>query len=95
MYFHIFAFRLKPGVTQEQQARMLREIRALERQIPGILETMVGKNDSPHGHGYVIGGAMKFADKAALEAYNVHRVHQDLLKWLSPLIDAIEVDFAA
>jgi antibiotic biosynthesis monooxygenase (ABM) superfamily enzyme len=93
MYIHMFAFRLKPGVTEEQQERMLREISALPKQIPGILETVVGKNDSQRGGGYAIGGAMKFADKAALEAYNAHPVHQDLLKWLLPLIDAIEVDF--
>lgn len=95
MYIHMFAFRLKAGVTEEQQQRMLREIKGLQSQIPGILETVVGKNDSPRGQGYAIGGAMKFPDQAALEAYNVHPVHQDLLKWLVPLIDAIEVDFAA
>jgi hypothetical protein len=95
MYIHMFAFRLKPGVTEEQQQRMLREIKALEKQIPGILETVVGKNDSPRGQGFVIGGAMKFPDKATLEAYNAHPVHQDLLSWLVPLIDAIEVDFPA
>lgn len=95
MYIHMFAFRLKPGVTTEQQERMLREISGLQKQIPGILETVVGRNDSPRGAGYAIGGAMKFPDKAALEAYNVHPVHQDLLKWLVPLIDAIEVDFPA
>jgi antibiotic biosynthesis monooxygenase (ABM) superfamily enzyme len=94
MYIHMFAFRLRPGVSEEQQSRMLREIRALERQIPGILETAVGKNDSPRGQGYAIGGVMKFRDQAALEAYNVHPVHQQLLSWLVPLIDAIEVDFA-
>jgi Stress responsive A/B Barrel Domain len=93
MYIHMFAFRLKPGVTEEQQDRMLREIKALQKQIPGILEAVVGKNDSPRGGGYAIGGAMKFPDQAALEAYNVHPVHQALLKWLVPLIDAIEVDF--
>ena len=95
MYFHMFAFRLKPGVTEQQIDRMLREIKALEEQIPGILETVVGKNDSPRGQGYEIGGAMKFPDKAALEAYNVHPVHQHLLHWLVPLIEAIEVDFPA
>jgi Stress responsive A/B Barrel Domain len=95
MYIHMFAFRLQPGVTEEQKERMLREIKALEEQIPGILETVVGKNDSPRGQGYEIGGAMKFPDRSALEAYNVHPVHQDLLKWLVPLIDAIEVDFPA
>jgi stress responsive alpha/beta barrel protein len=95
MYVHMFAFRLKPGVTEEQQDRMLREIAALREQIPGILETVVGKNDSPRGQGYEIGGAMKFPDKSALETYNAHPVHQALLKWLVPLIDAIEIDFPA
>ena len=93
MFIHMFAFRLKPGLTEAQQERMLREIGALKSQIPRVLESHVGKNVSPRGQGYVIGGVMKFADAAALEAYNVHPVHQALLKWLVPLIDAIEVDF--
>jgi Stress responsive A/B Barrel Domain len=94
MYIHMFAFHLKPGVTEEQKSRMLREIGALEKQIPGLLETYVGKNDSPRGQGFAIGGVMKFPDKAAMEAYNAHPVHQALLEWLLPLIDPIEVDFA-
>ena len=94
MFIHMFAFRLKPGVTEEQQQRMLREIADLHRHIPGVLETQVGKNVSPRGQGYVIGGVMKFSDAAALEAYNAHPVHQELLQWLVPLIEAIEVDFA-
>jgi hypothetical protein len=93
MYIHMFAFHLKPGVTEEQQSRMLREIGALQRQISGLLETYVGKNDSPRGQGFAIGGVMKFPDKATMEAYNAHPVHQALLEWLLPLIDAIEVDF--
>ena len=95
MFVHMFAFRLKPGVTEAQQQRMLNEIAALQSQIPLVLEAHVGRNVSPRGQGFVIGGVMKFADAAALEAYNVHPVHQALLKWLVPLIDAIEVDFSA
>jgi len=95
MYIHMFAFRLKPGVTEDHKDRMLREIGALQGQIPGLLETHVGKNDSPRGQSFEIGGVMKFPDKAAMEAYNAHPVHQALLKWLLPLIEAIEVDFPA
>ena len=95
MYIHMFAFRLKPGVTEEQKDRMLCEIRTLAKQIPAILETAVGKNDSPRGQGFSIGGFMKFPDQATLDAYNAHPVHQDLLRWLLPLIDPIEVDFPA
>ena len=95
MYIHMFAFRFKPAVTGEQKDKIVTEIRKLRDEIPGILETWVGRNDSPRGHGYELGGVMKFADKAACEAYGTHPVHQKLLGWLMPLIEPIEVDFNA
>src|SRR5882724_2712247 len=49
MYMHMFAFRWKPGVTEEQKRRVVAEIRALQGQIPGLLETAVGMNISPRG----------------------------------------------
>jgi Stress responsive A/B Barrel Domain len=93
MYMHMFAFRWKPGVTEEQKRRVLSEIRALQGQIPGLLETHVGMNISPRGKGYELGGAMKFADKKSLDEYGPHPVHQKLVTWLMPLIDPVEVDF--
>lgn len=93
MYVHMFAFRWKPGVTQEQKSRVLAAIRGLQGQIPGLLETAVGPNISPRGQGYELGGMMKFADKASLESYGAHPAHQKLLSWLMALIEPIEVDF--
>ena len=95
MYLHMFAFRFKAGVTEQQKEHVLAEVQKLKSEIPLILESWVGKNDSPRGKGYELGGAMKFADKAACEAYSDHPVHQKLLTWLRPLIDPIEVDFKA
>lgn len=95
MMIHNFAFRWKPGVTEEQKTRVLHEVRGLQGQIPGLLETNAGFNLSPRSQGYEFGGSMKFADEAALAAYNVHPVHQELVGWLMPLIEAIEVDFEA
>nr|WP_179490222.1 Dabb family protein [Granulicella arctica] len=95
MIVHTFAFRWKPEATQDQKDRALTEIRALQGQIPGLLETMAGVNISPRSQGYELGGVMKFADKAALDAYSDHPVHQKLLSWLMPLINPIEVDFEA
>jgi hypothetical protein len=94
MYIHMFAFRFKPGVTNEQKEKIVAEIRKLQERIPEVLETWVGRNDSPRGQGYELGGVMKFTNKAAMETYNAHAVHQELLKWLLPLIEPIEVDFA-
>jgi Stress responsive A/B Barrel Domain len=93
MFIHMFAFRWKPGVTQDQKQRVFDEVNALHSKIPGILETSVGFNTSPRGLGYDFGGAMKFPDRASFEAYNAHPVHQELLTWLLPLIEPMEVDF--
>lgn len=93
MYIHMFAFRMKDGVGETQKERMVREIGDLQKEIPGILETWVGRNLSPRGGGFEVGGVMKFPDRAAFEAYAAHPVHERLLAWLRPLIEAIEVDF--
>ena len=93
MVIHTFAFRWKPGVTPEQKEHIVREIKALQGQIPGLVETLVGHNISPRSQGYELGGVMKFADHAVFDAYNEHPVHQKLLAWLMPLIDPLEVDF--
>jgi Stress responsive A/B Barrel Domain len=93
MVIHTFAFRWKPGVTPDQKQRVIVAIRGLQGQIPGLLETWVGQNISPRSQGYELGGVMKFNDRATFEAYNSHPVHQELLSWLLPLIDPVEVDF--
>ena len=51
MFIHMFAFRWKPGVTEEQKQRVIAEIRKLQGQIPGLVETFVGTNTSPRGQG--------------------------------------------
>jgi Stress responsive A/B Barrel Domain len=93
MFIHMFAFRWKPEVSTEQKQQSIVAIRALQGRIPGLLETFVGENTSPRSQGYELGGVMKFPDKATFEAYNGHSVHQELLVWLMPLIEPLEVDF--
>ncbi|WP_158941654.1 Dabb family protein [Granulicella sp. S190] len=93
MILHTFAFRWKPETSEALKQRALDEIRNLHTRISGILETHAGFNFSPRSQGYEFGGVMKFSDRSALDAYSVHPVHLELLSWLVPLIDAIEVDF--
>ncbi len=95
MVIHTFAFRWKPGVSAEQRQRVIDAIRNLQGRIPGLEETWVGTNFSPRSQGYELGGVMKFANRAALEAYSAHPAHQELLTWLMPLIEPVEVDFEA
>lgn len=93
--FHVFAFQWKPDATDAEKEKAARDIAAFQGHIPGLLETHVGPNISPRGKGYTFGGIMRFKDKAALDAYVQHPAHQVLLKWLVPLIDAIELDLYA
>jgi hypothetical protein len=93
MYIHMFAFRFKPNVTEDQKNRCVDEIRKLQHEIPAVLESWVGRNVSPRGQGYELGGVMKFADKTSFDGYVQHPAHQKLLTWLVPLIEPIEVDF--
>jgi len=95
MVIHTFAFRWKPAVTADQKQRVIAAIRDLQGRIPGLVETWVGENISPRSQGYQLGGVMKFDSRLALEAYGAHPVHQELLAWLMPLIDPLEVDFEA
>jgi hypothetical protein len=93
MFLHTFAFRWKTDLPDEQKQRIYTEISAFQGQIPGLLETFVGFNTSPSAQGYEFGGVMRFSDRAAFDFYNDHPIHRQLLSWLMPLIDPIEVDF--
>ncbi len=95
MVIHMFAFRWKNGVTEQQIDKVISGIQALQGKIPGLTETFVGRNFSPRGQEFGLGGVMKFTDRAALDGYGPHPEHQSLLAWLMPLIDPIEVDFTA
>jgi hypothetical protein len=61
----------------------------------GLVEAHAGINLAVSRKDYEFGGVMKFVDKEALDAYQVHPLHKQLLGWLVPLIDAVELDFEA
>lgn len=95
MFIHVFGFRWKEHATEADKQRAEREIRAFRSMIPGLLEVHVGENLSPRGQGYTFAGVMKFADRAACDAYATHPAHIALLEWLIPLIEPVEMDFEA
>ncbi len=94
MYIHTFLFQWQPEATTELKERAAREIRGLQGQIPGLLETSYNANISPRSQGFTHGGVMKFRDVASLEAYSTHPVHEKLVHWLRPLLKvAAELDY--
>jgi hypothetical protein len=96
MFVHAFLFQWKPQITEQDKQKAAKEIRALQGQIPGLIETSFDTNTSPRSQGFTHGGVMKFRDQAALEAYFIHPVHQKLVDWLMPLLAvAAELDYEA
>jgi len=91
----VFAFQWKPEASDAEKERAKKDIAAFQGAIPGLLQTHVGPNISPRGRGYTFGGIMQFKDEASLNAYFQHPAHLALLKWLVPLIDAVELDLRA
>ena len=93
MFIHIFLFRWNAGVSETQKLEAIHEIRAFQGVVPGLHEVLIGENVSSRSGGFELGGVMKFADAATFRAYEEHPAHQALLRWLVPLIEAVEIDF--
>jgi hypothetical protein len=81
--------------TDAEKVRAASDIRAFQGTIPGLIDVCVGENVSPRGRGYRFAGVMRFADRAACDAYTTHPAHLALLEWLVPLIEPVELDFEA
>ena len=95
MVIHMFALRWKDAATPEDQRRALSQIRAFQGVIPGLLETVAGTNTSSRGQGYTFCAMMRFTDQAALDSYQGSTPHLELLQWMVPLVDAIDLDLQA
>ena len=95
MFLHTFVFRWNPDVDPAQIQRAQAAIHNFQGKIPGLLKVYAGENVAANRSGYDFGGVMIFTDKAALDAYQTHPLHQDLLAWLVPLIQAVELDLEA
>jgi hypothetical protein len=93
MIIHTFTLRWKPEATQKDKDRALTDVLAFEGRIPGLLETFAGVNFSDRSRGHEFGAVMKFTDRPSLDAYMTHPLHQALLQWLVPIVDATDVDF--
>lgn len=93
MLIHMFVFRWKASSSHSDKQRAVSEIGAFSGAIPGLIEVHVGMNVTPGE--FQTGGVMKFSDEKALAAYQSHPLHRELLDWLLPLIDPIEVDFVS
>ncbi len=93
MYTHIVLFTLKDPADAE---RVATQIRALEAQIPSLKSIEVGVDDAPSHRSAHVSLITRHDDPAGLAAYAIHPVHQALLTWVKPYVQATQkVDYAS
>ena len=95
MYVHAVLFRWKEATPPETIAGLMQAFQAFAGRIPGLVEISTGANQAPRNtQGYTHGAVTKFQDRAALEGYGPHPVHQQFLTDLLPhLAAAVEFDY--
>ncbi|HLJ54926.1 MAG TPA: Dabb family protein [Chthonomonadaceae bacterium] len=94
---HVVLFRWAETATGAAIDAAMDGLRALEHKIEGIVELSAGENFSDRGKGYTHVLFVKFANRAALEAYVPHPEHQRVVQTLIAPIrsDVLAVDYEA
>jgi hypothetical protein len=86
MIEHIVLFRWMEGASQEAIDSVVAELRKLKGKVPGVVDLSCGANFSDRAKGYTHGLAVRFKDRAALEAYGSHPEHQRVVqKFINPI----------
>jgi hypothetical protein len=89
---HIVLFRWTPEATPEAIDQAMQALVELKEKVPGILYLSCGPNFTDRSQGYTHGLVVRFADRAALEAYGPHPEHQRVVQ---NLIVPIRADLLA
>ncbi|MBD2870573.1 Dabb family protein [Paenibacillus arenilitoris] len=97
MYEHLVAFKFNDGITPAKRQELLDQLLAFRGRIPGIVDLSAGINvteEAENVHGFTLGLRVTFEDRASLQAYGPHPVHQAFVKSLDGLLDnVIVVDY--
>ena len=96
MLKHIVLLKLKPGVSEEQTADLLKALNDLMESgaVPGILRVTGGYNNSPEGksQGFDYAFVMWFENAEARDRYLPHPAHQELgRRYVGPILDDVLV----
>lgn len=97
MVEHLVLLKFGDETTEEQKTEAINRLKGLKEKLSGIIDVHAGLNFSDRSQGFSIGLAVRFEDKAALEAYGPHPDHQAVVSYLKEigLIDIVVVDFEA
>ena len=90
MVEHIVLFRWKESATPEAIETALEQIRGLQAQFASIVDLTCGQNFTNRSQGYTHGLIVRFTDKAALEGYGPHPIHQQVVQnYINPIVDSV------
>lgn len=79
MLTHIVCWKYKTETTPEQRAEHIKRLKELPNLIPNVLSFNVGSDILNLDRSFDTGLVATYADRAALDAYNVHPDHQEVV----------------
>ena len=95
MINHLVVFKFGPSTTEEQLDEVIKRLKALKEEIPGIEDIKAGRNFSEKNKGFEVGLSVILTDQSALKIYSPHPEHQKVISYLKEveLEDLIVIDF--
>jgi hypothetical protein len=90
---HMVWMKFKPGVSAATIASILDGLKALEKQVPGIVSLTLGSNFTDRAQGYTHGMMVILKDKEALPAYQAHPAHAAAGGRLREHADILAMDY--
>jgi len=95
MLTHVVLFKFKPETTAEQAAQLEAGLKGLPTVISAIREFRVGRDVVRSERSYDLGLVSAFADLDALQRYQVHPAHQEVVALVKALCaGVVAVDFS-
>jgi hypothetical protein len=93
-FVHLFYFKFKEGVSDQEIAGLMKELASSTKKIPVVKEFMVGKNMARRTHGFQYGEIAMFDKKEDLDIFERHPEHQKVVRKILPkLVHGITMDF--
>jgi len=94
MLTHIVCWKYKPETTQEQKETHLAKLKNLPNVIPNIISFNLGFDFLHLERSFDLGLVAVYPDRAALDFYTEHAVHQEVVKIGREIAEkVVSVDF--
>ena len=95
MVEHIVLFAWKPDTDPAAIQKAVEGLRALKGRIPGVVDLTCGANFSDRGKNFTHGLVVRLTDRAALEIYGPHPLHQEIVQSLiRPILaESLAIDY--